>query len=57
MENARLFYERTFGIQSVRESPFSIFAHIPALAVLHLPITVAVILLALLIAVVLHSVV
>jgi hypothetical protein len=52
LENARLFYERTFGIQSVREGPFSIYAQVPALAVLHLPITVAVILLALLIAIV-----
>ena len=52
LENARLFYERTFAIQSVRESPFSIFAQVPALAVLHLPVTVAVIFLALLIAVV-----
>jgi hypothetical protein len=52
LENARLFYERTFGVQSVRESPFSIFAQVPALAVLHLPIAVATILLALLTAIV-----
>ena len=52
LENARLFYERTFGVQSVRESPFSIFAQLPALAVLHLPISIAAILLAFLIAIV-----
>jgi hypothetical protein len=28
-ENAKLFYERTFGVQSIRESPFSIYAQIP----------------------------
>ena len=52
VENAKLFYERTFGVQSSRESPFTIFAQIPALAVLHKPLAIATILLALLVAVV-----
>ena len=52
VENAKLFYERTFGVQSIRESPFSIYAQIPALAVLHGPLEIATILLALLVAVV-----
>jgi hypothetical protein len=45
-------YERTFGIQMDRESPFTIFAQLPALAVLQRPLTVAAIVLAFLIAVV-----
>src|SRR5215204_3866612 len=52
VENAKLFYERTFVVQSTREGPFSIFAQIPVLGKLHLPLTVAVVLLALLVAVV-----
>jgi hypothetical protein len=52
VENAKLFYERTFVVQSTRESPFSIFAQIPVLGKLHLPLTVAVVLLAFLVAVV-----
>jgi hypothetical protein len=52
VENAKLFYERTFGIQSTRQSPFTIFAQLPALAVLHRPLTVAVIILAFVVAVV-----
>jgi len=52
VENAKLVYERTFGIQSTREGPFTIFAQLPALAVLHLPLTVAAIILAFLVAVV-----
>jgi hypothetical protein len=52
VENAKLFYERTFVVQSTRESPFSIFAQIPVLGNLHLPLTVAVVLLAFLVAVV-----
>src|SRR5215218_3388875 len=52
VESAKLFYERTFGVQSSRESPFTIFAQIPALAVLHKPLAIATILLALLVAVV-----
>jgi hypothetical protein len=52
VENAKLFYERTFVVQSTRESPFSIFAQIPVLGNLRLPLTVAVVLLALLVAVV-----
>jgi len=52
VENAKLFYERTFGIQSIRESPFTIFTQLPALAVLHRPLTVAAIILAFLVAVV-----
>jgi hypothetical protein len=52
VENAKLFYERTFGVQSTRESPFSIFAQIPVLGKLHLPLTVAVVLMAFLVAVV-----
>jgi len=52
VENAKLFYERTFVAQSTRESPFSIFAQIPVHGNLHLPLTVAVVLLAFLVAVV-----
>jgi hypothetical protein len=52
IENAKLFYERTFGIQSSRESPFTIFGQLPALAVLHRPLTIAAILLAFIVAVV-----
>jgi len=52
VENAKLVYERTFGIQSTREGPFTIFAQLPALAVLHLPLTVAAIILAFLVAVI-----
>src|SRR5215208_254981 len=52
VENAKLFYERTFGIQSIRESPFTIFTQLPALAVLHRPLTVAAIILAFHVAVV-----
>jgi Glycosyltransferase family 87 len=52
VENAKLFYERTFVVQSTRESPFSIFAQLPVLGALHLPLTAAVVLLALLVAVV-----
>jgi hypothetical protein len=52
VENAKLFYERTFVVQSSRESPFSIFAQLPVLEKLHLPLTAAVVLLALLVAVV-----
>jgi hypothetical protein len=52
VENAKLFYERTFGIQMDRESPFSIFAQLPALAVLQQPLIVATIILAFLVAVV-----
>src|SRR5215217_7204928 len=46
VENAKLVYERTFGIQSTREGPFTIFAQLPALAVLHLPLTVAALIIA-----------
>jgi len=52
IENAKLFYERTFGVQSTRESPFTIYNQVPALAVLHRPLEIATILLALLVAVV-----
>jgi hypothetical protein len=52
VENAKLFYERTFGVQSTRASPFTIYNQIPALAVLHRPLTIATIVLALLVAVV-----
>jgi len=52
VENAKLFYERTFVVQSTRESPFSIFAQLPVLGFLHLPLTAAVVLLAFLVAVV-----
>jgi hypothetical protein len=52
IENARLFYERTFGIQMDRESPFTVFGQFPALAVLQRPLAVAAIVLAFLIAVV-----
>jgi hypothetical protein len=52
VENAKLFYERTFVIQSSRESPFTIFGQFPALAVLQRPLTVAAIFLAFLVAVV-----
>src|SRR5215203_4251616 len=52
VENAKLFYERTFVIQSTRESPFSIFAQVPALAAVHWLLEVGVMLLALLVAVV-----
>ena len=52
MENAKLFYERTFGVQSTRASPFTSYSQLPALAVLHRPLTIATIVLALLVAVV-----
>src|SRR5215211_562821 len=52
VENAKLFYERTFVVQSTRESPFSIFGQFPALAAVHRLLEVGVILLALLVAVV-----
>jgi hypothetical protein len=52
VENAKLFYEMTFVVQSTREGPFSIFAQVPALAAVHRLLEVGVILLALLVAVV-----
>jgi hypothetical protein len=52
VENAKLFYEMTFVVQSTREGPFSIFAQVPALAEVHRLLEVGVILLALLVAVV-----
>jgi hypothetical protein len=52
VENAKLFYERTFVVQSSREGPFSIFGQVPALAAVHRLLEVGVILLALLVAVV-----
>ena len=52
VENAKLFYERTFGVQSTRASPFTSYSQLPALAVLHRPLTIATIVLALLVAVV-----
>jgi hypothetical protein len=52
VENVKLFYERTFGIQMDRESPFTIFAQLPALAVLQRPLMVAALVLAFLIAVI-----
>lgn len=52
VENAKLFYERTLGVQMDRESPFTIYTQLPALAVLQGPLTVAVIVLAFLIAVI-----
>src|SRR5215204_1026254 len=52
VENAKLFYERTFVVQSTRESPFSIFAQLPVLGFLRRPLTAAVIFLALLVSVV-----
>jgi hypothetical protein len=52
VENAKLFYERTFGVQSTRASPFTSYSQLPALAVLHQPLTIATIVLALLVAVV-----
>jgi hypothetical protein len=52
VENAKLFYEKTFVVQSTRESPFSIFAQLPMLGFLHLPLTAAVVILAFLVAVV-----
>jgi hypothetical protein len=52
VENAKLFYERTFVVQSTREGPFSIFAQVPALAAVHGLLEVGVLLLAFLVAVV-----
>ena len=52
VENAKLFYEMTFVVQSTREGPFSIFYQVPALAAVHWLLEVGVMLLALLVAVV-----
>jgi hypothetical protein len=48
----RRFYERTFGHPEHPPEPVYIFAQLPALAVLHRPLTVAAIILAFLVAVV-----
>ena len=51
LEAARLFYEKTIAFQGARETPWTIFAQIPALKFLQQPLLAAVILLAFIVAV------
>ena len=51
LEAARLFYEKTFAFQGVRETPWSIFSQVPALGFLQQPLLAAVVLLAFVVAV------
>jgi hypothetical protein len=51
VEAARLFYEKTFAFQGVRETPWTIFSQVPALGFLQQPLLAAVVLLAFVVAV------
>ncbi|MCA1717142.1 MAG: hypothetical protein LC781_09975, partial [Actinobacteria bacterium] len=51
MEGLRIFYEHTFAFQGERETPWSIFAQVPELRVLQLPLTLLAGLLAIVVAV------
>jgi hypothetical protein len=46
VESARLFYERTFGVQSARATPWNIFTQVPALGFLQQPLLAVALLLA-----------
>jgi hypothetical protein len=50
LEAARLFYEKTIAFQGARETPWTIFAQVPALKFLQQPLLAAVILLAFIVA-------
>jgi hypothetical protein len=50
LEAARLFYEKTIAFQGARETPWTIFAQIPAIKFLQQPLLAAVILLAFIVA-------
>jgi hypothetical protein len=51
----RLFYERTLGYQSIRETPWTIFTQVPELGLLQWPLKALVVLLALIVPVVLKK--
>ncbi|MBA2441770.1 MAG: DUF2029 domain-containing protein [Rubrobacter sp.] len=50
VEGARLFYESTLSFQGDRETPWTIYAQVPELSFLQRPLTVAVLVLAVLVA-------
>ncbi len=52
VENARLFFERTLAFQGDRETPWTIFAQVPALSFLKTPLTILTVILALVVAVI-----